>query len=664
MSKFTCLSCSVLFKDGDTQRAHFTSDWHRYNLKRKVSELPPVTAEEFQSRVLQARSAEEESLQDQSLFCKACKKVCRDFICLWCNEKGRTFYSIQAVRQHMIEKGHTKMLHEGAALAEYVDFYDYSSSYPDHDDSKDLDEEVQAPVLEGDEYQLVLPSGNVIGHRSLMRYYKQRINPNRAVVLKKSDKRLHHVLAQYRALGWTVTQQEQVSRKARDIHMMKRVQAKLYMQVGYKANKLQQHFRAQMNKQMNGFKNLNLNLFKTRIIDEKLSKNSITSMNIELMTAEKRCLHHEKTINTLSNLCKELRDENVLLKQQSQTMRQPERPSLFRSSLGSNNEMPTPLENIFQQMDSPFKLSPSVVTPLSSPVKPLPPPQLPQPSPRETLPVVPTMAQIIAQGIANSGSAEKPKSPRAENKMQSEDQTALMNIKSKPNQAASSSANGGSKMPETSQPKRTETQEHISKIVVVDVPPKSKEKKDTSEKTRSVMVGGITTETEAEIKKYFSKYGKILNVYVPTLQRELKAPNEYKYLFLKFDDYEDAKEAIAESPHVVKTNLLFAKKGKNLSHSRSRSYDRDRRHRSRSPLPSSSKSKMSERVHVSEADLEGKSAEEIEMMKTMGFCGFDTTKGKKVDGNNVGEVHVILKRKYRQYMNRKGGFNRPLDFVA
>lgn len=50
---------------------------------------------------------------------------------------------------------------------------------------------------------------------------------------------------------------------------------------------------------------------------------------------------------------------------------------------------------------------------------------------------------------------------------------------------------------------------------------------------------------------------------------------------------------------------------------------------------------------MSEADLEGKTAEEIEMMRTMGFCGFDTTKGKKVDGNNKGEVHVILKRKYR-----------------
>uniref|UniRef100_A0A1Q3EU34 U4/U6.U5 small nuclear ribonucleoprotein 27 kDa protein n=1 Tax=Culex tarsalis TaxID=7177 RepID=A0A1Q3EU34_CULTA len=100
--------------------------------------------------------------------------------------------------------------------------------------------------------------------------------------------------------------------------------------------------------------------------------------------------------------------------------------------------------------------------------------------------------------------------------------------------------------------------------------------------------------------------------------------------------------------------------------SRSRSFDRDRV-REKSPLPSSSSS-SSRRLHakpvVTEADLEGKSPEEQEMMKTMGFCGFDSTKGKKVEGNNVGEVHVILKRKYRQYMNRKGGFNRPLDFVA
>ncbi|XP_044259730.1 U4/U6.U5 small nuclear ribonucleoprotein 27 kDa protein [Tribolium madens] len=112
--------------------------------------------------------------------------------------------------------------------------------------------------------------------------------------------------------------------------------------------------------------------------------------------------------------------------------------------------------------------------------------------------------------------------------------------------------------------------------------------------------------------------------------------------------------------------------------SKERSRDRERRHereprrrfsrsltRSRSrSVEKKSKPLQPERPVVTAADLEGKSADEQEMMKLMGFCSFDTTKGKKVEGNDVGGVHVILKRKYRQYMNRKGGFNRPLDFVA
>ena len=327
MSSFTCLNCNVRFQNAEMQRDHFKTDWHRYNLKRKVAELPPVTIEEFEKRVIQQKNADNTAQEDQSLYCKACKKVfktknahdnhlgskkhqdnlksfqsnedgneevtvkatkfqkspeaeaaadddmeieevdsdewdddienpianndcifcdhhsknlinnikhmsikhsffipdteycidveglmsylaekvCKDFMCIWCNEKGRTFYSLDAVRKHMIEKGHCKMLHEGAALAEYVDFYDYSASYPDHNEEMDVDAEIEGPpALDGDEFQLVLPSGAVLGHRSLLRYYKQRINPNR-IVVKKSTQKLNKVLAEYRALGWTST---------------------------------------------------------------------------------------------------------------------------------------------------------------------------------------------------------------------------------------------------------------------------------------------------------------------------------------------------------------------------------------------------------------------------------------------------------------------------
>jgi U4/U6.U5 tri-snRNP-associated protein 3 len=49
------------------------------------------------------------------------------------------------------------------------------------------------------------------------------------------------------------------------------------------------------------------------------------------------------------------------------------------------------------------------------------------------------------------------------------------------------------------------------------------------------------------------------------------------------------------------------------------------------------------------------------MRKTMGFAKFRSTKNTKVPGNNVYGVRKEKKTVYRQYMNRQGGFNRPLS---
>lgn len=49
------------------------------------------------------------------------------------------------------------------------------------------------------------------------------------------------------------------------------------------------------------------------------------------------------------------------------------------------------------------------------------------------------------------------------------------------------------------------------------------------------------------------------------------------------------------------------------------------------------------------------------MQAMMGFGGFGTTKQKKVAGNDVSAVRKEKKTEYRQYMNRVGGFNRPLS---
>lgn len=74
MTSFTCISCRVAFKEAELQRLHYKSDWHRYNLKRKVAELPPVTAEEFQRRVQNQRNNDAIIAQDKAVYCHVCRK--------------------------------------------------------------------------------------------------------------------------------------------------------------------------------------------------------------------------------------------------------------------------------------------------------------------------------------------------------------------------------------------------------------------------------------------------------------------------------------------------------------------------------------------------------------------------------------------------------------
>lgn len=53
---------------------------------------------------------------------------------------------------------------------------------------------------------------------------------------------------------------------------------------------------------------------------------------------------------------------------------------------------------------------------------------------------------------------------------------------------------------------------------------------------------------------------------------------------------------------------------------------------------------------------------EAQMAAMMGFGGFGTTKGAKVQGNVAGGIARPAKKiEYRQYMNRIGGFNRPIS---
>lgn len=50
---FSCNTCKGEFPDAAAHRAHFRSEWHRINLKRKMKDVPILTEEEFNALSLE-----------------------------------------------------------------------------------------------------------------------------------------------------------------------------------------------------------------------------------------------------------------------------------------------------------------------------------------------------------------------------------------------------------------------------------------------------------------------------------------------------------------------------------------------------------------------------------------------------------------------------------
>lgn len=178
------------------------------------------------------------------------EKVGEGHMCLWCGEKSKMFHSVQAVQKHMVDKGHCKILFEKESALEFADFYDYRSSYPDQGDTPmetgeggEEEVEVTENTLDTEGYELVLPSGATIGHRSLWKYYKQNL-PQRSS--EGSSTVLPKMLAQYRALGWTGVTGEVAKTRVKDMAFVQRMKNRQRMQLGLKANKFQPHFRCQV----------------------------------------------------------------------------------------------------------------------------------------------------------------------------------------------------------------------------------------------------------------------------------------------------------------------------------------------------------------------------------------------------------------------------------
>lgn len=108
------------------------------------------------------------------------------------------------------------------------------------------------------------------------------------------------------------------------------------------------------------------------------------------------------------------------------------------------------------------------------------------------------------------------------------------------------------------------------------------------------------------------------------------------------------------------------RKSRRYSRSRSRSPRRngDTPRRARSPLRRSDHDRPPKTNGVPIAkveDIQDADDPDAIMKQVMGFGGFRTTKNTKVPGNQIYGVRKEKKTEYRQYMNRVGGFNRPLS---
>lgn len=62
--QFTCNTCGLVFTSADEQRIHMKSDWHRYNLKRRVAQLPAIDEDLFNSKVASLESQTEANSQE------------------------------------------------------------------------------------------------------------------------------------------------------------------------------------------------------------------------------------------------------------------------------------------------------------------------------------------------------------------------------------------------------------------------------------------------------------------------------------------------------------------------------------------------------------------------------------------------------------------------
>ncbi|KAF3905246.1 hypothetical protein ABW21_db0204128 [Orbilia brochopaga] len=141
---FTCNTCQVAFKSSDGQRTHMHTDWHRYNLKRRIAELPPISSEVFAEKVISSQAADR-AARDRASFEKLCQPC------------SRTYYSQNAYNNHLNSQKHK---HRLAALSKSLGDGTESvmSSAFSMDDTETNDDRNEPDAVDDDEANRELAS--------------------------------------------------------------------------------------------------------------------------------------------------------------------------------------------------------------------------------------------------------------------------------------------------------------------------------------------------------------------------------------------------------------------------------------------------------------------------------------------------------------------------
>lgn len=99
MPGLTCNACNKGFQDAIEQKLHYKSEWHRYNLKRKVAGVPGVTEDLYLAR--QSALAEEKKNLNEAPMLYSCG------LC------GKSYRSSKAHAQHLKSKSHSVRASQG-----------------------------------------------------------------------------------------------------------------------------------------------------------------------------------------------------------------------------------------------------------------------------------------------------------------------------------------------------------------------------------------------------------------------------------------------------------------------------------------------------------------------------------------------------------------------